>query len=248
MDWALFKLIVDRDMIYTKKVGLHLMGEPLLYPKIVDAIWYLRKRGIAPELATNGTVMSRVMAEDLIMAGLETIWFSVDSSNKELYESIRVGAKFENVVRNVLTFLEVNELQGSPVNAYVQKIGPVTNEDDNNKFIEMWGDYARVKFMDSWAGTMNLDKIASPPSHRFPCEEPWKRVAVLVNGDVVPCCRDWNGKYVYGNLQKASLEEIWYGPKIELLRQDILSESYSLEPCGSCNEWYIPMDRELVYV
>ena len=229
------------------KLGLHVMGEPLLHPDIVAIVAFFSGAGILPELATNGTIMSESLANSLIDVGLHEIWFSFDAGSKELYESIRVGATFERVVKNVKMFLDINIARGSPVQAVVQKVGPTT--DDADDFLKLWEGYdARVKFMDSWAGTMNLDKIEKPPEVRTPCAEPWNRVAVLVNGDVVPCCRDWEPKYVYGNLNEMNLYHIWRSARARALRYDMQYGVYSIEPCASCNEWNIEMDRNVVEV
>lgn len=247
MKWGLFTEIA-KYFQSGQKVGLHVMGEPLLYPRIVDMVQYLTDRSIKAELATNCTVMSRELALGLIDAKLHEIWFSFDSANPTLYESIRVGARFEQSFKNVLLFLKLNQAIGE-VRAVVQKVGPTTDIADSRAFIKLWEGWdARVKFMDSWAGTMNLDKIESPPIERYPCAEPWNRVAILVNGDVVPCCRDWEPKYVYGNILEQSLHDIWHGEKAQRLRDDIISGTYSIEPCASCREWWIPMDREVTEV
>lgn len=244
MEWEEFVHIAQ----YLQKgqsVGLHVMGEPLLHPWVVNMVEYLTRNGIRAELATNCSVMSERLAEALIDAGLGEIWFSFDSADPILYEQIR-GQRFVDAVYNVLTFLRINKGHGSPVQAVVQKIGPLTNDKDAEKFKYMWRDWdARVKFLDTWAGTFSFS-CTHRGGERYPCAEPWNRVAVLVNGDVVPCCRDWEPKHVYGNLFENTLDEIWAGKKVLALREDMKSGTYSIEPCASCEEWMIPMNRDVV--
>jgi len=228
-----------------QSVGLHVMGDPLLHPQLISMIKFIAQAGAQPEFATNGMALTEELADGLLTSGLHTIWFSIDSADKDRYEAIRVGAVFEQVVENVRYFLQQNDKAGQPVKAIIQKVGPVTDKADSDAFIKMWAPYdARVKFLDTWAGTFDYDVCV--PDARQPCAEPWARVAILVNGDVVPCCRDWEPKCVYGNINDDTMYTIWHGVQAEVLRQDMLSGAYSVEPCASCREWWITMDREVV--
>jgi hypothetical protein len=38
------------------------------------------------------------------------------------------------------------------------------------------------------------------------------RMIALNNGDVVPCCFDYNSSVIFGNLFKQSVQEIWLSP------------------------------------
>jgi radical SAM protein with 4Fe4S-binding SPASM domain len=109
------------------------------------------------------------------------------------------------------------------------------------------------KFLDSWAGQhlAGYDIFAQPvPEVRTPCAEPFNRVAVLVNGDVVPCCRDARGKYIYGNLTNERLDQIWNSERVVKLRQLMIDSLHDQlpEPCRTCREWHIPMDRHIATV
>ncbi len=243
----LIEKIVERDASNTNVVGLHLLGESLLHPQACEIIKYLKKNGIDSELATNATVLTKNLSEKLIRSGLKTIWFSFDGSTKREYESIRRGANFSKVVKNVKTFLELNKRYGNNVHSIIQMVDLCKSEAEKERFYKFWQESGasevKVKFLDSWAGTLFNDLISQPDAMRVPCEEPWKRVSVLYNGDVIPCCRDWDGKYVYGNLYESSLLEIWNGEKVISLRNEMLKNNNISEPCKSCKEWLIPMNR-----
>lgn len=250
MDLDLFITILRRDCKNTKTLGLHILGEPLLHPNIVEMVSLATAQGIEPEFATNGTVITHELASGLIRAGLSKIWFSFDGGTKETYESIRVNANFDKVVANVGLFLSVKAELGSDIPVILQMVLQPGLEADEEPFRALWEgregvDKVAIKFLDSWAGTLFERDVPRPPVERHPCAEPFARVAVLTNGDVVPCCRDWAGAYVYGNLAEQSLEQVWAGDRAVAMRREHVEGKYKTEPCLSCKEWHIPMNRDV---
>ena len=250
MDLSLFKLIVERDMGATVKVGLHILGEPTLHPDLVEMVACLTAAGIVSELATNGLALSAKLALGLMAAGLDTIWFSLDAACPETYAQVRSSPCYSTVVRNVERFLDLKMKARNPVRVVLQMVEhPWLQAGESEEFLRRWSipgvDRVAVKFLDSWAGTLFEHEVAAP-GHRHPCAEPFQRVAVLQDGSVVPCCRDWDGKYVYGNLKKESLAEVWAGPRVAALREEMESGHWVSEPCASCKEFDIPMDRDVI--
>lgn len=60
LSYRLFTKVVDESSCYGKRsFSLHLFGEPLLYPKIIEAVRYLKRFGHTVVLTTNGTLLGR---------------------------------------------------------------------------------------------------------------------------------------------------------------------------------------------
>jgi len=57
------------------------------------------------------------------------------------------------------------------------------------------------------------------------CPEPFRKIMVLQNGDVIICCPQWLPA-VIGNVLTESVQAIWSGEKANLIRQSILDSSY----------------------
>jgi MoaA/NifB/PqqE/SkfB family radical SAM enzyme len=79
-------------------------GEPLFHPGIVDMVGSIKAFGATVELITNGTLLTAEMTKDLINAGLDVLWVSLDGASPESYADIRLGATFPRVIENVQTF------------------------------------------------------------------------------------------------------------------------------------------------
>jgi hypothetical protein len=58
-------------------------------------------------------------------------------------------------------------------------------------------------------------------STRFQCTWPWDMLVMLCDGRLVCGCSDPYGKRVLGDARTASIEEVWKGPVVTNLRQDL---------------------------
>lgn len=79
MDWRLFKEGIDgivRDGVATT-VGFHVLGEPMLYPHIYDALSYAKERALRTEMHTNGSLLTEERVTRLMRTGLDSLSVSV---------------------------------------------------------------------------------------------------------------------------------------------------------------------------
>jgi len=76
------------------------------------------------------------------------------------------------------------------------------------------------------------------------CSVPWDQISVAWDGDVVPCCYDYDKKYVLGNVHKQPLNEIWNGERMRALRKEFISNDVSNPLCRNCPELYVPPTNE----
>lgn len=80
------------------------LGEPLTHPKIIEWIRLVKEKGAMVELITNGTLLTEKMSLDLIAAGLDTLWVSIDSATPESYADVRLGAQLSEIIFNLKRF------------------------------------------------------------------------------------------------------------------------------------------------
>ncbi|MEJ2157433.1 MAG: SDR family NAD(P)-dependent oxidoreductase [Desulfobacteraceae bacterium] len=76
-------------------------GEPLMQPHIVEWVRQASEAGCETGLLTNGTLLTEDKAKQLIDAGIDWICVSMDGATAEVFETIRPGASFKTVCRNV---------------------------------------------------------------------------------------------------------------------------------------------------
>lgn len=222
---------------------LQYRGEPLLYPRIEDIVKYAKDKGILKVMFnTNATLLTEDTAIALIDAGIDKIICSIDSSVKETYEAVRVGARFETIVKNLINLRKQMQHKGAkkPI-IRIQAVKQDLNceEIESGKYTKFWSEIAdEVAFEDELeAKGHTRDTTPLPDWH---CGQLWQRVFILANGDVLPCCAAINLNthepyYVLGNIKDQSLEEIWKSRRIEWLRRMHKDgDSHRLEMCWAC--------------
>lgn len=243
MSWELFQKIIDEaSEIGVSSVKLNWRGEPTMHKQLADMVKYAKEKGIIDVmLNTNAVNLNEQLSHRLIDAGLDQIFFSVDSIIPEKYAQIRVGAQFEKVLNNIKTFVAYNDAVGHPVFTRVQKVLLNDTKDENEAFKAFWSNIVdQIAFEDyiPYGGrdlgqTVERDEITY-----YSCPQLWQRMLITWDGEYRVCCISNNIPYIVGNLKNESIAELWHSPKVNELRQlHAKGEWYKCELCKQC---YLP--------
>ncbi|MBN1903278.1 radical SAM protein [Candidatus Sumerlaeota bacterium] len=79
-------------------VGLAGNGEPFLHPHLHDILKTICRYGSVPSIVTNGTLLTEEWIRRLIELGPSILTVSFDGGTKETFETIRTGARFDQVI------------------------------------------------------------------------------------------------------------------------------------------------------
>lgn len=94
-----FKYVFDQvKPCYLNLTGI---GEPITNSNIFQIIKYARKKGAFVKLDTNGILLTEEYANKMLNANPNILSFSIDGGTKETYEKIRIGAKFDILIKNL---------------------------------------------------------------------------------------------------------------------------------------------------
>lgn len=250
MDFSLFKRIIDQCKDYTDSIWLHLFGESLYHPQLYQFINYCSENGIKAKISTNATILDTEKALMLLKSRLDAIILCLDGVTEETYLKTRIGGDFIKVRENIINFLELKkELNRINPHAIVQIIRMDNTKDELDVFKKQWeglADEVWIKDFCAWARQeeeivamaekqRQADLLCEKKRH--PCIYLWRDAVILWNGDVVPCCMDFDGKLVFGNLRRERLKDIWNSPKIKSLRKEQIENNYANPLCKNCSEW-----------
>ena len=95
---------------FLKRVSLYRDGEPLIDKKLAQRINKFKEAGInETSIATNVSLLNEKRSREILEAGLGLVIMSIDSLKKDVFESIRVRLKFDEVKENAINFLKLRD-------------------------------------------------------------------------------------------------------------------------------------------
>jgi MoaA/NifB/PqqE/SkfB family radical SAM enzyme len=83
------------------------IGEPLFHVKTIEWIRRVKELGVKVELITNGTILTEKKSRELIDAGLDVLWVSIDGATPETYADVRIGAELPAIIGNLERFVKM---------------------------------------------------------------------------------------------------------------------------------------------
>lgn len=121
-----------------KRVVLYRDGEPLLDKKLPEKVAILKKGGVkTTSISTNVALLSEKKAADLLESGIDHVILSIDSLVKDVYESIRVRCKFEEVMENAHRFIQLRNKIRPRTQVFIRMIRQKSN-------LNEWPEYQKV--------------------------------------------------------------------------------------------------------
>lgn len=242
------------------RITLHTVGEPLLHKNIVELVRIAKTNGILVGFSTNGQALTKELASELIKAGLDGISFSGDGGTKQTYERLRKGGSFERLVENIHTIKKLRDEIGEITEDWYYgrmkrpKIGITCVYTDLikyeiPKYIEVFAplvDFFKFVPVENQGGQISDFAMFFPhwkgihvPRWRFmrrPCDLFWSTLFVTWNGEVTPCCIDFDGKRIVGDINKEPLEKIWQADNMNYLRnRHIMNRMEETADCAKCD-------------
>ena len=213
---------------------LHEMGDPLLYPRLAEAIDLFP----ACSVSTNAMLLDEEMGRELLGSTLRRIRLCVDTLNPRMYPFIRRGGIFEEVVANIRTFLELSV--GKEIKVEIQRlITPETSQETVASFREFFQleRYPQAEAIEKTCEP--LDTSDETPFHQsfYGCFQgyPFRWFIVLADGRVTHCCYDAHGQQPIGDMRTQTVREIVDSVKLEEYMAAFKARDWKTLPrCGEC--------------
>lgn len=213
MDFDLHKKIIDECVEYKDDIDFIALtgrGESLLHPKIFDIINYTTDKDFnQTRISTNASLLNQDSIDKLLDTNLDLIIISVNASNPEGYEMVCPGQDFKIVEENIDYIIE-------RMNKIKPKIFLRTTEIPGMKselrlIKRKWkGKISRIysSVCYNWVGGIKMDYPLV--HHPIPCKQAiYDEMRIMWNGNVVPCCWDYNEFMILGNVKENIVNESW---------------------------------------
>lgn len=228
------------------EVALFATGEPLLYARLPDLVAEIKKRGLYCYVTSNGLLLDEKLAEALCRNGLDSFKFSIDASDKEEYERIRVGGDFEKLLENVRLLHDTSNRLESSLRIICASIMADDSQELRSKFraiFEPLCDSVLFSEMSNLGGKVDgVDAVDGTGVRAIkpPCRLLWDRIVVCYDGRITACCVDFDAELCYSDLDETLLKDAWNGDTMRKWRDYHLTGKTDLMPmCADCNYPFI---------
>ena len=226
----------------TREVGFYATGEPFLVTELPD---YIRKaKEIGYEyvyLTSNGSVATPQKIRAVIDAGLDSIKFSINAPEREMYAFIHGRDDFDVVMEHLKYLNEYRNISGKQYKIFVTGILTRYTEKMKDMYAEVFGDLADeivFKLVYNQGGYMpeidTLLKCTDDTEEYRRCNLPFDAISITYEGYLSIENADFENMLIVADLNKVSLKEGWYGEKMKSIRQAFIDDKLEGTICDGC--------------
>ena len=241
-----FRLLAGRLRPHTDYLYLHLMGEPLMHPKLDELLGIAEGLDFRVMVTTNGTLLPERGGLLIDSPAVEKVSISLHSFEGNEGEEAALAAYLEQC----LTFAAEAGAAGKKCGLRLWNLDGEETQGANDRNEEILA-RMEAEFPKPWKegrrGTGLAPNIYLEWGERFEwpdlnaregethfCMGLRDQVGVLWDGTVVPCCLDHEGDIPLGNLYEQSLEDILNTPRARAI-YDGFSQGWAAEElCRRC--------------
>ncbi|UCD55356.1 MAG: SPASM domain-containing protein [Candidatus Omnitrophota bacterium] len=231
---------------HVEKVILYLDGEPLLDRKLPSRIRKLKEGGIKKiNIASNASLLDCAKARQIIDAGLDEIYITLDSLKKDVFETVRPRLKFETVYKNIIDFVKLRNQLNPKLTIRIQMILQKLNYHEVDSFSHHWvprlnpNDQVIVQKAHNWGSTVEVMEFGDEDTINYvPCIALWGTLCIHVDGQVGLCCMDTKSTLPLGKVTSQTIAEIWSGKPLRTIREKHIEGCrYQISLCNKCTVW-----------
>lgn len=229
-----------------KVVFLMGQGEPLLNKNIAEMIKIIKEAEICEriEIISNGALLKKEMADNLIESGLDILRISLQGITSEKYKEVcGVGLDFNDYIKNLKYYFDNKK---EHMKLFVKTLDVTLEEGQEQDFYKLFEDISDRMFIEkiqpAYDGVESTKHIESSTDRygvehdkREVCPACFYMLGIFPNGDVEPCDTIYK-PVVLGNVNNKSLLEMWTGEQLkEFWKLHLTKSRYDNPKCKVCS-------------
>lgn len=240
MTEAEFSVLLPKLRPYTDYLYFHLMGEPLLHPKLERFLQLAGAYGFKVILTTNGTLLKKQQTMLLRSPALHKINISLHA-----FEANDLTVPFEAYLSDCFAFGQA--AAGKKLVVYRLWNNGGENA-QNQQILDAMHRYFPGNWVQERLGTRISDRTYLEYGDKFDwpdltaaegdscvfCYGLRDQLGILCDGTVVPCCLDHEGDLALGNLLAQDMEEILQSSRAKAIYDGFSNREAAEELCRKC--------------
>ena len=223
----------------TQYIYHHLMGEPLVHPKLPRFLQMAFQAGFHPMITTNGTLLDR-RGDDLLIPELHKVNISLHSFEGRQPEAHR------QYIRKIADFAEKANRLGILISLRLWNKG--FDDGRNDTALTTLQEFLPGQWVENTRGYRIRDRLFLEWGERFDwpdqnapdngscvyCHGLQDHFGILCDGTVVPCCLDSDGIINLGNVFREDLSDILASPRAKAIAEGFRQRKAPEELCRRC--------------
>lgn len=251
MSVDLFARIISQVAPLTDQVCLHLMGDPLIHPKLADFIDICHQHQVPIFFVTNGVLLRDNNATLLLHPAFRQVNFSLHSFHDNYPDRDP-----ENYLQKIFSYTEAALAQRPDlyINYRLWNLSDPRGSSQQNRLILQ---KVAEKFHMELPTAIDVRRRKSIPIRgrlyfHFDTEFTWpglelpilgtsgtcyglqSHFGILADGTVVPCCLDQEGAIALGHVDQQSVEEILSSPRAQSILEGFRRNQLREDLCQRC--------------
>ena len=234
-----FKIAIEKVKNYTDSIYLHVKGEPLLHKKIDKILDICDDNNVKVNITTNGTLLKK-QKNVILNHKIKQINVSLHCENNLSNYFEDVFTTCDELSNNTIIIYRIWTLSSLKLDPFstniVEKINMhynlsknIVNKIKNDKNIKIEDNiYIDKDFEFTWP------QISDEKNEYGTCLGTRTHIAILSNGNIVPCCLDSNGVIILGNIFKDDLEKVLNNQEFIKINNGFKNNKIVNELCRSC--------------
>lgn len=244
-----FKQIINKIKDYTDYIYLHVKGEPLLHGNLEEILHTIEKNNLKVIITTNGTLLKEkkdILKNSKCIYRINISMHSIEQNNINKLNTNRYIEDILNASNEIsdknnayisYRFWNLYNIQDIKKNQKIlnyigekYNIDNITSKIEKNSFIKINNrKYINFDTVFNWLSIENKEV-----SNVGRCHGLIDQIAILVDGTVVICCLDQNGKSNLGNIFNDSLKNILNSSKAKNIIKGFKENKLNNELCRKC--------------
>lgn len=237
-----FSILQQAYDLGTREVGFYATGEPFLVPELPQYIKKAKEIGYTyVYLTSNGSLATPEKIRAVIDAGLDSLKFSINAPERELYKFIHGRDDFDKVVEHLKYLNQYRKESGRDFKIYVTGILTKYTENLQDKYHELFdglSDQVVFKFVYNQGGYMpeinDYLRCECDTAPRRKCNLPFDAISVTYEGYLSIENADYENMLIVADLNQVSLKDGWYGEKMKDMRRRFLEDDLGGTLCDGC--------------
>ena len=256
MDRGLYeRLLREMRGAGVEEIGLFYLGESFLISWLPEAIGFAKHECGYPYvfLTTNGSLATPERVKACMVAGLDSLKFSLNYADEEQFEEIaRVkGRLFRAMLKNIVaahrareeggygtglyaSYILYDGKQGEKMRGIVEEIRPYLDEVYALPLYNQADFVTEQERERGWTPSAGNRGRVGALRDPLPCWALFTEGHVTWDGKLSACCFDHDGRFHMGDLTKQPFMEAWRSEKFQALRAAHLKRNVAGTVCEYC--------------